>query len=115
MINIILEYQNVIIILDNTPNKPSKNLVKIKDDSRRSYNNNSQIKFKTATLKTNLCDYSNACILVKGTLIITGIQDLQYEEQRHKYKQKEKAMKEIKGYYLKIVLNLLIASAKSIT
>ena len=37
------------------------------DDSRETYNVNSQIRFKTSMLKSSLCDYSNAYILVKGT------------------------------------------------
>ena len=32
------------------------------------YNENKSIKFKTAMLRSNLCDYSNAYILVKGTI-----------------------------------------------
>ena len=32
------------------------------------YNTNSQIKIKTTTLKSRLCDYSDAYILVKGTI-----------------------------------------------
>ena len=31
---------------------------------------NSQIKFKTSILKSNLCDYSDVHILVKGTIIV---------------------------------------------
>ena len=33
---------------------------------------NSQIKFKTTMLKSSLCDYSDAYILVKGKITITG-------------------------------------------
>ena len=36
------------------------------------YNTNSNIRFKTTMLKSILCDYSDACILVKGTITITG-------------------------------------------
>ena len=36
------------------------------------YNTNSQIKFKTSMLKPILRDYSDAYILVSGTIIITG-------------------------------------------
>ena len=39
---------------------------------RGTYNTNSQIKFKNTRLKSSLCDYSDAYILVKGTIIITG-------------------------------------------
>ena len=33
---------------------------------------NSQIKFKMSLLKSSLCDYSNAYILLSGTITITG-------------------------------------------
>ena len=48
-------------------------MVEINDDSHGSYNNNSQIKFKTSMLKSSLCDYNDAYILVTGTLTITGV------------------------------------------
>ena len=35
------------------------------------YNTNSQIKFKNSMLKSNLCDYSDAYVLVNGTITIT--------------------------------------------
>ena len=49
-----------------------KNWVEINDESRGIYNVHSQIKFKTTMLKSSLCDYSDACILVKGKLTITA-------------------------------------------
>ena len=33
---------------------------------------NSQLKFKTAMLKSSLCDYSDAYILVKGTITVNN-------------------------------------------
>ena len=61
---------------DKKSNHPSKfrtkNWVEINDESRGTYNVNSQIKFKTTMLKSNICDYSDAYILVKGTITITG-------------------------------------------
>ena len=36
------------------------------------YNENKSIRFKTPTLKSNLCDYSDAYILVKGTITVTA-------------------------------------------
>ena len=50
----------------------TKNWVEINDDSRGTYNTNSQIKFKIMMLKTSLYDYSDAYILVSGTITITG-------------------------------------------
>ena len=63
-------------MIDDTSNKPSqfrtKNWVEINDKSRGTHNVNSQIKFKTAMLKSSLCDYSDAYILVKGRIRIAG-------------------------------------------
>ena len=36
------------------------------------YNSNSDIRFKTTMFKSSLCDYSDAYILVKGAITITG-------------------------------------------
>ena len=47
-------------------------MVEINDESRGAYNVNSQIKFKTTMLKSSLCDYSDAYILVKGKIEIAG-------------------------------------------
>ena len=46
--------------------------VEINDDARGMYNTSSQIKFKTTMLKSHLCDYSYAYILVKGTITFAG-------------------------------------------
>ena len=63
-------------MLDNTPNQLSKfrtkNWIEIKDQSRGVHSVNSDIRFKTAMLESSLCDYSDAYILVKGGIIITG-------------------------------------------
>ena len=69
-----MEYQKIANLIDDTPNQPSKfrtrNWVEINDESRGTYNVNSQIKFKTIMLKSSLCDYSDAYILVKGTISV---------------------------------------------
>ena len=36
------------------------------------YNENKSIRFKTPMLRSNLCDYSDAYILVKGTIMVTA-------------------------------------------
>ena len=60
------------LIDHDASSKPSKfrtkNWVEINDESRGAYNVNSQIKFKTTMLKSSLCDYSDAYILVKGKI-----------------------------------------------
>ena len=72
-----MEYQKTANLLDDaSSNQPSKlktkNWVEVNDESRRTYNVNSQIKFKTTMLKSSLCDYSGAYILVKGKITIIG-------------------------------------------
>ena len=71
-----MEYQKIANLINDTSNQPSKfrtkNWVEINDESRGAYNVNSQIKFKTTILKSSLCDYSDAYILVKGRITITG-------------------------------------------
>ena len=93
-----MEYQKIINLLENTPNQPTKfrtkKWVEINDETRGTYNTNSQIKFKTSMLRLSLCDYSDACILVSGTITVVENQ----AERKTIYKQ-----------YLKIMLHLLIA------
>ena len=70
-----MEYQKIADLLNDESNKPSKfrtrNWVEINDKSRETYTGN-DIKFKTSMLRSNLCDHSDAYILVKGTITITG-------------------------------------------
>ena len=65
-----MKYQKIASLLNDESNKPSKfrtkNWVEINDDVRGVYSPNKQIRFKTATLRSSSCDYSNAYILVKG-------------------------------------------------
>ena len=67
-----MEYQKIANLVNNASNKPSKfrtrNLVEINDDVRGEYSPNKQIRFKTAMLRSSLCDYSDAYILVKGNI-----------------------------------------------
>ena len=70
-----MEYQKIANLLDTESNQPSRfrtrNWVEINDPSRGTYTSN-DIRFKTAMLRPSLCDYEDAYILVKGTIIITG-------------------------------------------
>ena len=72
-----MEYQKIANLLDNEviSNQLSKfrtrNWVEVNDDSRGTYTN-ADIKFKTTMLKSDLCDYADAYIFVKGTITIAG-------------------------------------------
>ena len=70
-----MEYQKISNLLESTSDNLSKfrtrNWVEINDESRGNYAN-SDIRFKTAMLRSNLCDYVYSYILVKGAVTITG-------------------------------------------
>ena len=69
-----MEYQKTAHLLDDASDQPpkfkTKNWVEVNDESRGTYSVNSQIKYKTSMLKSSLCDYSDAYILVKGTITV---------------------------------------------
>ena len=71
-----MEYQKIVNFLNDESNQPSKfrtrNWVEIKDEARGTYSPNKQIKFKTSMLRSSLCDYSDACILVKGDVTVNN-------------------------------------------
>ena len=79
--NIIMEYQKIVDLLDNevalsASNKPSKfrtrNQVEINNDIRGAYSPSKQIRFKTAMLRSSVCDYSDAYLLVKGNIAVNN-------------------------------------------
>ena len=72
-----MEYQKIANLLDNNlSNQPSKfrtkNWVEINDESKELYSYDSDIRFKTTMLRSNLCDYADEYIIVKGTITNTG-------------------------------------------
>ena len=73
-----MEYQKIANLLESTSDNLSKfrakNRVEINDESRGNYANG-DIKFKTTMLRSNLRDYADSYILVKGTITITGAGD----------------------------------------
>ena len=73
-----MEYQQIANLLESTSDNLSKfrttNWVEINYESRGNYAN-SDIRFKTTMLRSNLCDYADSCILDKGTITITGAGD----------------------------------------
>ena len=68
-----MEYQKIENLLNDGSNKSSKfrtkNWVEINDDV---YSPNKQIRSKTAMLRSSLCDYSDAYILVKGNISVNN-------------------------------------------
>ena len=71
-----MEYHKIANLLNDESNKPSKfrtrNSVEINNEARGTYSPNKQIKFKTSMLRSSLCDYSDAYILVKGNITVNN-------------------------------------------
>ena len=71
-----MDYQKIINLLDNTQNESSKfrrrNWFELNYESRGTHNSSNQTKFKTSKIRSSLCDYSNAYILVSRIIAITG-------------------------------------------
>ena len=73
-----MEYQKIANLLESKSDNLSKfrtrNWVEINDESRGNYAN-TDIRFKTTMPRSNLCDYAESYILVKGAITITGAGD----------------------------------------
>ena len=71
-----MEYQKIANLSDSASNQPSKfrtrNWVEVNDDIRGAYSRNKQIRFKRAMLRSSLCDYSDAYVLVKGNITVNN-------------------------------------------
>ena len=67
---------NLLLSEDNESEKLSRfvtrEYVRVNNLSN-TYNENKSFKFKTPMLRSNLCDYSDAYILVKGTVTVNGV------------------------------------------
>ena len=75
-----MEYDKINNLLLSEDNEMSEKLSKfvtreyVKVNSlSNTYNENKSIRFKTPMLRSNLCDYSDAYILVKGTITVTAL------------------------------------------
>ena len=71
-----MEYQKIANLLDDASNKSSKfrtrNWVDINDNARGNSFSTKQIRFKTSMLRSSLCDYSDAYIIVKGNITVNN-------------------------------------------
>ena len=72
-----MEFRKIVNFLDITSdNKDLPKFVTIKwievyDQSQGNYNINKEIRIKTSMLRSDLCDFSDACIVVKGNITVT--------------------------------------------
>ena len=71
-----MEYDKINNLLDSESENLSKFVTRqyVKVNSlTNTYNENKLITFKTPMLRSDLCDYSDAYILVKGTITVNGV------------------------------------------
>ena len=71
-----MEFQKIVNFLDTTsddkdlPRFVTKKWIEVYDQSEGNYNVNKEIRIKTSMLRSDLCDYSDAYIVVKVNIIV---------------------------------------------
>ena len=71
-----MEYQEITNLLDSTSDKLprfiTKKWIEVHDQSGKTYNTSKQIRVKASMLRSDLCDYTDAYIVVKGIITVEG-------------------------------------------
>ena len=76
-----IEFQKLENFLDTTPNDKdlprfvTKKWIEVYDQSEENYSVNKEIRIKTSVLRSDLCDFSDAYIVVEGTITLEGDND----------------------------------------
>ena len=76
-----MEFQKIVNFLDTTsddkdlPRFVTKKLIEVYDQSAGNYNVNKKIRAKTSMLRSDLCDFNDANIVVKGDITLEGDND----------------------------------------
>ena len=73
-----MEFQKIVNFLDTTsddkdlPRFVTKKWIEVYDQSEKNYNPNKEIRIKTSMLRSDLCDFSDAYIVVEGDITLEG-------------------------------------------
>ena len=73
-----MEFQKIANIFDTTfddkdlPRFVTKKWIEVYDQSEKNYSVNKEIRIKTSMLRSDLCDFSDAYIVVKGDITVTN-------------------------------------------
>ena len=76
-----MEFQKIINLLGatfddkNLPKFVTKKWVEVYDQSEKNYSVNKKITIETSMLRSDLCDFSDVYIIVKGTINVTNPND----------------------------------------
>ena len=74
-----MEFQKIVNFLDTTfdnkdlPRFVTKKWIEVYDQSEGNYNVNKEIRIKASVLRSDLCDFSDAYIVVKGTITVVRL------------------------------------------
>ena len=70
-----MKYQKTANLLGNIPDKVprfiTKKWIEVHDQSGETYNTSKHIRFKTSMLRSDLCDFNDAYIVVKGIVTVS--------------------------------------------
>ena len=72
-----MEFQKIVNFFDTSsdnkdlPRFATKKWIDVYDQSEKNYNRYKEIRIKTSMLRSDLCDFSDAYIVVKGTITVT--------------------------------------------
>ena len=72
-----MEFQKIVNFLDitsddkNFPKFVTKKWIEVYDQSEKNYSPNKEIRIKTSMLRSDLFDFNDAYIVVKGTITVT--------------------------------------------
>ena len=73
-----VKFQKILNLLDITSNNKdltkyvTKKWIEVYDQSEKNYNLNKEIRTKTPMFRSDLCDFSDAYIVVKGDITVTN-------------------------------------------
>ena len=76
-----MEFQKIVNFLDATsddkdlPRFVTRKRIEVYDQSEKTYNPNKEIRIKTSMLRSDLCSFSDAYIIVKGDITLEGDND----------------------------------------
>ena len=74
-----MEFEKIVNFLDTTfddkdlPKFFNKKQIEVYDQSEKNYSPNKEIRIKTSMLSSHLCDFSDAYVVVKGTITVVRL------------------------------------------
>ena len=96
-----MEFQKIVNFLDTTsddkdlPRFVTKKWIEVYDQSEKNYSPNKEIRIKTSMLRSDLCDFSDAYIVVKGTITLEGDSDAKKRNKNLAFKDNAPLIKRI--------------------